>query len=227
MKSRTVLVTGGNRGIGLAVVKAMAANSQDRILLGTRNQLEESIAKDLPKNVSPVTLDLSTLESTKETLTSLLREDSEIDVLINNAAVLTQGDILSSKMEDIAQSFQVNTLAPILLMKEILPGMIKRSYGRIVNVSSGWGSFEEGLEGPFAYAISKSGLNAASLAADKTIRGDVKINTVCPGWVRTRMGGTMATKSPEEGADTIVWLANLESDGPSGGFFRDRKLIDW
>ena len=102
-------------------------------------------------------------------------------------------------MEDIAQSFQVNTLAPILLMKEILPGMIKRSYGRIVNVSSGWGSFEEGLEGPFAYAISKSGLNAASLAADKTIRGDVKINTVCPGWVRTRMGGTMATKSPKKG----------------------------
>ena len=91
MKSRTVLVTGGNRGIGLAVVKAMAANSQDRILLGTRNQLEESIAKDLPKNVSPVTLDLSTLESTKETLASLLREDPEIDVLINNAAVLTQG----------------------------------------------------------------------------------------------------------------------------------------
>jgi NAD(P)-dependent dehydrogenase (short-subunit alcohol dehydrogenase family) len=105
--------------------------------------------------------------------------------------------------------------------------MIERGYGRVVNVSSGAGSFAEGLEGPPAYAVSKAALNALTVRLATETRGDVKVNAACPGWVRTRMGGSGAPRSVEEGADTIVWLATLGPDGPTGGFFRDRQPIEW
>jgi NAD(P)-dependent dehydrogenase (short-subunit alcohol dehydrogenase family) len=97
----------------------------------------------------------------------------------------------------------------------------------VVNVSSGSGSLAEGLEGPAAYSLSKAALNALTLKLASELRGDVKVNAVCPGWVRTKMGGPRAGRSVEEGADTVVWLATLPASGPSGGFFRDRKRIPW
>jgi NAD(P)-dependent dehydrogenase (short-subunit alcohol dehydrogenase family) len=105
--------------------------------------------------------------------------------------------------------------------------MLERGYGRIVNVSSGWGSFAEGLEGPASYSVTKAALNALTVSLARTLRGDVKVNSCCPGWVRTRMGGREADLSPAEGADTIVWLATLPPEGPSGGFFRARQRIAW
>ncbi len=96
-----------------------------------------------------------------------------------------------------------------------------------MNVSSGWGSFEEGLTGPTAYSVSKAALNALTLGLAHHLGRNVKINAVCPGWVRTRMGGAAAERSPEQGADTPVWLATLPDDGPTGGFFRDRRPIQW
>jgi NAD(P)-dependent dehydrogenase (short-subunit alcohol dehydrogenase family) len=105
--------------------------------------------------------------------------------------------------------------------------MKSRGWGRIVNLSSGWGSFDEGLAGPAAYSISKAALNAVTVSFARTLGPRVKINAACPGWVRTRMGGKAATRSPEQGADTPIWLASLPDDGPTGGFFRDRRSIDW
>ena len=105
--------------------------------------------------------------------------------------------------------------------------MNARGYGRIVNVSSGWGSFAEGLSGPGAYSISKAALNALTLSLSKDLPTNVKVNCMCPGWVRTRMGGEGAPRTPEEAADTAIWLATLPDDGPTGGFYRDRKLIAW
>jgi NAD(P)-dependent dehydrogenase (short-subunit alcohol dehydrogenase family) len=97
----------------------------------------------------------------------------------------------------------------------------------VVNVSSGDGSFREGLEGPAAYSVSKAALNALTVKLATEVRGDVKVNAVCPGWVRTRMGGAGARRSVEKGAETVVWLATLPAHGPNGGFFRDRKRIPW
>ena len=105
--------------------------------------------------------------------------------------------------------------------------MIQRGYGRIVNVSSGWGSFAEGLTGPAAYSITKAALNALTVTLARELPPNVKVNSICPGWVRTRMGGSEATRSPEEGAETALWLATLPEDGPSGGFYRDNNLINW
>jgi NAD(P)-dependent dehydrogenase (short-subunit alcohol dehydrogenase family) len=106
--------------------------------------------------------------------------------------------------------------------------MAKRGYGRVVNVSSGSGSFDDGLDpGHAAYGVTKAALNALTLTLARTLPATVKVNAMCPGWVRTRMGGSGAPRSPEEGADTAVWLATLADDGPTGGFFRDRTLIPW
>jgi len=104
---------------------------------------------------------------------------------------------------------------------------MRNGFGRIVNVSSGWGSFAEGLAGPAAYDVAKVALNALTLVLSRELPGTIKINAMCPGWVRTRMGGSATTPSPEEGADTALWLARLPDDGPSGGFFRQRQAIDW
>ena len=105
--------------------------------------------------------------------------------------------------------------------------MKARDWGRIVNISSDWGSFSQGLNGPGAYGVAKAALNALTHALPRDLPSTVKINACCPGWVNTRMGGTAAPRTPEEGADTPLWLARLPDDGPTGGFFRDRARLDW
>lgn len=75
--------------------------------------------------------------------------------------------------------------------------------------------------------MAKAALNALTVSAARTLPRSVKVNAMCPGWVRTRMGGVGATRAPEEGGDTAIWLATLPENGPTGGFFRDRELIDW
>ena len=116
---------------------------------------------------------------------------------------------------------------PLRLTRSLAPNMIARGYGRIVNLSSGWGSFAEGMGGPGMYGVTKAALNALTVRLVQELPSAVKVNAMCPGWVRTRMGGEGATRSPDEGADTAVWLATLPDDGPTGGFFRDREPIEW
>ena len=227
-RSRKILVTGGNRGIGLAIVKELAKNKQDQIFMGTRNLDEaKQLAEEIGDNVFPVQLDLSFRSGVMTSLSSLLKDHECLDVLINNAGVLHEENMVELSVEHFDESLRVNMIAPYELIRFVLPGMEKSGYGRIVNISSGWGSFHEGLEGPLAYAVSKASLNALTLSLSRGLPSNIKINSMCPGWVRTRMGGMMAPRSPEKGAETAVWLANLDEAGPSGGFFRDKKQVGW
>jgi NAD(P)-dependent dehydrogenase (short-subunit alcohol dehydrogenase family) len=107
------------------------------------------------------------------------------------------------------------------------PAMVRAGWGRVVNVSSHFGSFAAGLEGAPAYSISKAAMNALTVKLAEALPGGVKVNAMSPGWVRTRMGGAGADRSVEEGCDTIVWLATLPDDGPTGGFFMDRRPLAW
>ena len=149
-----------------------------------------------------------------------------LDVLVNNAGVYPTEAVFSVSEETLVTALEINTLGPFRTCRAFVPGMLQRGYGRVVNVSSGGGSFGEGL-GPAAYAVSKAALNALTVKVSQAVRGDVKVNAMCPGWVRTDMGGSGAPRSPEEAVDTLVWLATLLEVGPNGGFFRDRKHIPW
>jgi NAD(P)-dependent dehydrogenase (short-subunit alcohol dehydrogenase family) len=158
-------------------------------------------------------------------LAKLARNQITIDVLINNAGILPDGDMLTMPWEDIEAATRVNALGPLFMMRLLMPDMAARGYGRVVNVSSGWGSLN-GL-GPGAYGITKAFLNAITVKGAREAGRGVLVNAMCPGWVRTDMGGPGADRAPEQGADTALFLATLPDGGPSGGIFRDRQPIPW
>ncbi|MEZ6132153.1 MAG: SDR family NAD(P)-dependent oxidoreductase [Planctomycetaceae bacterium] len=227
---RTVLVTGGNRGIGLAIVKALAELGHF-VWLGSRELVAGECAaaslRDSGFVVSAVQLDLSDASSIDSAMKVIQESGHSIDVLVNNAGVYHDKTLLDLTDAEIAESLSVHLTGPIRLIQALVPDMASRGYGRIVNVSSGWGSFAEGLGGPGAYGITKAALNALTVRLVKEVPPTIKVNAMCPGWVRTRMGGVGATRTPEEGAATAIWLATLPDDGPTGGFFRDEQPIGW
>jgi NAD(P)-dependent dehydrogenase (short-subunit alcohol dehydrogenase family) len=227
---RTVLVTGANRGIGLAVARQLAELG-NLVLLGSRDAKagEEAAAplRRLGLDVAPIRLDLADAATIDAAVEEIERSGHSVDVLVNNAGVLHEKPLLELTDEEIADSVAVHVTGPIRLVRAVVPNMVARGYGRIVNVSSGWGSFAEGMGGPGAYGVTKAALNALTVRLGSELPSAIKVNAMCPGWVRTRMGGQGATRSPDEVADTAVWLATLPADGPTGGFFRDRKRIEW
>lgn len=226
----TALVTGANRGIGLEVCRQLGRRGIDVILTGRGADSVAAAVGELRNEGLPVVgevLDVGSEASVVDCAARLEQQGRRVDILVNNAGVYPEGELLTSATRTITDSMAVNFFGALWTARAWMPGMNRRGYGRIVNVTSGYGSFAEGLEGPAAYAISKAALNALTVRLAQEARADVKVNAVCPGWVRTRMGGSGAPKSVEQGADTIVWLATLPGDGPSGGLFRNRRRIEW
>lgn len=216
---KTALVTGGNRGIGRAI--AAGLTKDHRVVIGVRDPVAgDAAAAEL--GCETVELDLMQPDRFPEAVARI----GGVDVLVNNAGLL----IDSSMMDDpdgFRASMQVMFHAPYDLIRLCLPHMKARGWGRIVNLSSDWGAFSQGLAGPGAYGVAKAALNALTHALPRDLPAGVKVNAMCPGWVNTRMGGSAAPRTPEEGADTALWLARLPDDGPTGGFFRDREPLAW
>ena len=227
---RTALVTGGNRGIGLEICRQLAREGH-AIVLGSRDPASgEEAAANLRTDGHDVRverLDVSDDGSVRACADRLAGAGIEIDVLVNNAGVLAEGNLLSGDSAPMDEAVAVNVLGPCRTARAFMPGMARRGWGRVINVSSGWGSFASGLEGPAAYAISKAALNALTVRLAREAGPGVLVNCMCPGWVRTRMGGKTATRSVAQGADTALFLATLPDDGPTGGFFRDRTSQPW
>ena len=204
-----------------------------RVVLTSRTESGKEVAEAFRAEGLEVDyhqLDVADGQSIAE-LTDYLRDTyGTIDVLVNNAGIHydTYQTTLDADFNVVQEAFAVNTLGPWRLSKALYPLLRKGGGGRIVNVSSSSGSFVESWPGTPAYAVTKAGLNmltvkmAADMAEDKIL-----VNAVCPGWVRTRMGGEEATRSTAEGAQSIVWAATLDDDGPSGGFFKDGKPVSW
>lgn len=227
------LVTGGNRGIGLAACEGLAKLGM-HVLMGSRDLSKgEAAAAALRQKglgVEAIQLDVTDDESIEQARQVIQKKQGRLDVLVNNAAILIDetSNILRLPIEIMRETMEVNFYGPLMLCQAFLPMMQQQRYGRVVNVSSQAGQLSTMGNYAPAYSISKTALNALTVMFAAAMHGgDIKINAMCPGWVRTDMGGRNASRSPEQGADTIVWLATLPKDGPTGGFFRDRKPVAW
>ncbi len=227
----TALVTGANRGIGQEVARQLAAQGY-HVVLGSRQRSSgEQAASAIPGSTSVVELDVSSSASISSAVQQIQAEHGRIDVLVNNAAVLLDDgqSLLNTSIQIFQQTYAINVWGPLELAQRCIPLMTKQRYGRIVNVSSGMGQVGALRASTAAYRLSKAGLNALTLMLADAVRDrpNILVNAVCPGWVRTAMGGPHADRSVSEGAETIVWLATLPQGGPSGQFFRDRQQIAW
>ncbi len=229
----TAIVTGGNRGLGLESCRQLAHLGY-RVILTSRNAEQgAAAAAKLQKSGGAVNfypLDVTCDESVQSLYEHVVREYETVHVLVNNAAVFLDNDlpILQLPLETLQLTLEANTLGILRMCKAFLPLMLSQNFGRVVNVSSGSGQIDEMKEYGAAYHLSKLALNGLTLILADAARGkNVLINAVCPGWVRTDMGGPNATRNVETGARSIVWAATLPDGSPSGGFFRDGNRISW
>jgi len=228
--SHLALVTGANRGLGFEVCRQLAEKGLRVVLTARDHWAGPRAAARLAKkglDVRYEPLDVTDSHSIDACADRLEAAGEQVGVLVNNAGIYPSGRVLTAPDTVFRDAFETHLFGPLHLCRRLVPAMVHAGYGRVVNVSSGYGSFAEGLEGHAAYSISKAALNALTKKLAAEVRGDVKVNAACPGWVRTRMGGTSADLSVEEGADTIVWLATLPRNGPNGGLFRERRKIKW
>jgi NAD(P)-dependent dehydrogenase (short-subunit alcohol dehydrogenase family) len=237
LERRVALVSGANRGIGLEVVRQLGKLGMIAVL-GSRDPNKGATAAGRLASTGVeapvVALDVTDAGSIASAVADVVERFGRLDVLVNNAGIALDGSrspvssVLEVSPEVVARTLDANTLGPLRLIQAVVPAMQARAYGRIVNVSSGLGQIS-GMGGSWpGYRMSKAALNALTrIVAAEVGSANIKVNAVSPGWVRTDMGGQEAPRSVAQGADTIVWLATLPDDGPSGLFFEDRKPIAW
>ncbi|SIO01499.1 Short-chain dehydrogenase [Vannielia litorea] len=216
---RRALVTGGNRGIGYAIAEGLIALGHE-VVIGCRDEAAGEAAADA------LGADLFVMDLREPDDMLSLLQGEPFDILVNNAGVLPQGSLFENP-EGFFEAMEVMVHAPFLLMRALVPGMALRGWGRIVNLSSGYGSFAQGMQGPNGYGVAKAALNALTCVLPRDLPPHVKVNAMDPGWVNTRMGGAEAPTTPAQAAETAIWLATLSEDGPTGGFFRRKLPIAW
>jgi len=223
---KSVLITGANRGIGKETARQLALRGW-KVWLGSRSKSNGRDAADtLEGDIEVIELDVASSSSIKAAAEKI----DALNVLINNAGVFedTGESILAVTTDQILDTVKVNSFGPLELAQAFWPQLKASGQGRIINLSSGLGQLSEMVNETPAYAMSKTLLNAVTrqLAAAGRSAG-IAVNSVCPGWVRTDMGGASALRSVEEGADTVVWLADEADQDLTGEFLRDRKPIPW
>jgi NAD(P)-dependent dehydrogenase (short-subunit alcohol dehydrogenase family) len=211
------LVSGANRGIGLEVARSLARDGY-RVLAGTRSL--DAMGDVGGLDITPVELDVTDPGSIAQI------PFEPLEVLVNNAGIYPPGRASEIDFDVVEETWQVNALGAWRLAVAAIPYMGRGA--RIVNVSSGAGSLES-MDATYpAYNVSKAAMNAITRVLAADLRADgILVNSVCPGWVRTDMGGASASRSVEEGAASVLWAARLGPDGPTGGFFRDGNPVPW
>jgi NAD(P)-dependent dehydrogenase (short-subunit alcohol dehydrogenase family) len=229
---RVALVTGANRGLGLETSRQLLAKGLNVALAGRDDEALERAVDSLGENDRAMTvrMDVTDVGSIERARRAVAERFGDVDILVNNAAVLLfeDEDVLDIPADAYQRTFDTNVLGAIEVCRVFVPPMARAGYGRVVNVSSGAGQLTTMSTYAPAYSMSKTALNAFTRILAHTYRDlGVLVNAVDPGWVRTDMGGPSAPRSPQEGADTIVWLATLPDNGPTGGYFRDRRPIEW
>jgi len=238
LRDEVAIVTGGGRGLGRAFALGLASEGAQVVVASrTQSHLDQAASEivSLGGRALAVTVNLEEEPSVQNLVERTLKEFGKVDILVNNAGILLdESNNIPSKtdLQIVKATLETNLIGAWRLCQSFVPMMKKNNYGRIVNVSSGAGALntiQQSLYAP-AYSLTKSSLNVLTIMfANELSREAVNIlvNAVDPGWVRTDMGGPTAPRSAEEGADTAVWLATLPDRGPTGGYFFDRKRIEW
>jgi NAD(P)-dependent dehydrogenase (short-subunit alcohol dehydrogenase family) len=234
MDKRLAVVTGANKGIGFEVSRQLARKGLRVVLTSRDGAKGEKALATLQKEGLDVlhhALDVTDRKSVDAIARYLEREHDRVDVLVNNAGILLGSydtSVLDEKEGLFRDTLETNFYGALRMSQALVPLMRKHRYGRVVNLSSGLGQLDEMGDGVSSYRVSKTALNALTrMLATAGADDNILVNSMCPGWVRTDMGGQNAERSVEKGAETAVWLAMLPHDGPSGGFFRDKKPIPW
>ena len=229
---KTVLITGANKGIGREVARQLAAKGF-HVFVGARNaKAGRKAAEEIAKQGGKATfleIDVADNDSVKTAARELSKIEDHLDVLVNNAGIIADGDsaILVITDDLFRKTLETNTLGARRVSRAFVPLLRKSIAPRVINVSSGGGQLTGGADGwAPAYCISKTALNGVTVQLAAALP-KFAVNSVCPGWVRTEMGGENASRSVEEGADTIVWLASEAPQDLTGKFLRDRKEIPW
>lgn len=243
--AKIAIITGANRGLGFETARQLRAlgahvvltgRDLDRLeraqaeLAGASPDREAAPGQPDHREILIHALDVSDDAGVEAFFNWLDNRFGRLDILINNAGVLAGGyttDLQSSSAELIAETIDVNALGAWRLMRHAIPMMNAQGFGRVVNVSSGMGALTDMGSGAVPYRVSKTVLNALTKLAAFETAENVLVNAVCPGWVRTQMGGPNATRDIEAGGHSIVWGATLGPEGPNGGFFRDGQPIAW
>lgn len=229
---KTALITGANKGIGYEVARQLAAKGF-HVFVGARNvKAGRKAAEEIGKKCGKVTfleMDVADNDSVTKAAREFSNIEDHLDALVNNAGIVADGDeaILEISDDLFRGTLETNTLGALRVTRAFAPLLQKSKAPRVINVSSGSGQLTGGADGwAPAYSISKTALNGVTSQLAAALP-KFAVNSVCPGWVRTDMGGENASRSAEEGADTIVWLASEAPQDLTCKFLRDRKEIPW
>ena len=228
---KVCLVTGANRGIGKEIARQLS-EAGHRVWAGGRNYsspLAETLAGKLEEgSIIEFSLDVNSDASVNAAAELIGGVEGKLDVLINNAGIgVGSAGITDPDIDEVKRIMETNFYGPMRMNKAFRSQLEKSEEGRIINLSSGMGAWDDLTRGYAGYRLSKTGLNAQTVLLSNELKdSSIKVNAMCPGWVRTDMGGANAHRSVEQGADTAFWLATAESI-PSGKFLRDRKVIPW
>ncbi|MFF2479923.1 SDR family oxidoreductase [Paenibacillus sp. NPDC058071] len=248
LKGKVALVTGGTRGIGLETVRGLAELGAT-VIIGARDASAGAEAaaslKDKGYDAHSVKIDVNVAEDHEAVYRYIQQQFNKLDILINNAGILLDQDDISREVVNrsstipsdiLRNTFDTNFFAPIALTQTLLPLIRQSDAGRIVNVSSILGSLalQANPASPvygiktFAYNASKTAINAFTVHLAAELRDTpIKVNSVHPGWVRTRLGGHAADMNEAEGAKTSIYAATLPEDGPTGAFLYGENTLPW
>ena len=227
---KNIFITGGNRGIGKGLVEQFSKNHNVIFTVRNKNQGRMIVDSFEHDNADYVIMDVGENESVQNGVKNLKSKISSVDILINNAGILIPGlkhkiNAIDTDLESIMETFNINTVGVLRVCKAITPFMQPGS--RIINISSGMGQLEGMGTGSLAYRLSKTALNAMTIVlSQELMEKKIKVNAICPGWVKTDMGGYDAALTVHESAESIKKFA-LDNNFPSGKFLRHGEILPW
>lgn len=227
MNGKTALVTGGNKGIGFAICEGLLKAGFSVLLAARSSEKGKAAVEKLSQygSVAFIELDIADDRSIQAAVERIEQNVDKLDALINNAGIYPDEsvDILTVSRELLNQAMNTNAFSPIVITQALVPLLEKSDNPRVVNMSSGNGQLEGISANVPSYSLSKMALNGATILLSRALKPKgIAVYAMCPGWVRTDMGGSSAPREPEEGADTAIWLASEGTMDLSGKFFRDR-----